>query len=144
VVAFGAIQVPAASASVATSTTIQVKTPPGTGPVSVTVTNPDGQTATLLNAFTYRLAAPLVTAVTPSSGPATGGTAVQIIGSGFQAGSIVTFGNAPALNIQVVNSGTISATTPPGSGTVGITVKNPDGQSATLASALTRCPQSAA
>jgi hypothetical protein len=89
------------------------------------------------NAFIYQLAPPVVSAVTPNSGPTAGGTSIQVTGTGFQQGLTLTFGSAPALNVHVVNGSTISATTPPGSGTVAITVKNPDTQSATLASAFT-------
>jgi len=137
VVTFGAAQVPAGNVTVVNSTTIQVKTPPGTGTVSIAVTNPDGQSATLVNVFAYQLPPPAPTAITPNSGPVAGSTVVQITGSGFQPGLTVTFGSTGARSVQVVNSSTITATTPPGSGTVGVTVRNPDGQSGMLTSAFT-------
>ena len=48
----------------------------------VIVTNFDGQTATLTNAFTYR-PAPTVTNVSPISGPEAGGNTVTVTGTGF-------------------------------------------------------------
>jgi protocatechuate 3,4-dioxygenase beta subunit len=52
-----------------------------TGSVDVVVTNPDGVSGTLTNGFSY--AAPVVTSITPSSGPDNGGTFVTINGSNF-------------------------------------------------------------
>ena len=64
------------------------------GVVAVTVTNPDGGTHTLPSAFTYVTAGapvsdPMITSVTPASGPTTGGSAVTISGVDFQAGATV-------------------------------------------------------
>ncbi len=136
-VTFGTTQAVSATITLTSTNTIHVTTPVGTGAVSVTVTNPDGQSATLVNAFTYTNPPPMITSVTPTIGPSKGGTVVTLVGSGFQNGMTVVFGTTPATNIQIGNGGTARATTPPGSGTVGVTAKNPDGQSSTLASAFT-------
>jgi uncharacterized protein (TIGR03437 family) len=136
IVTFGTTQSVRASTIVTSSSTISVATPAGTGSVPVTVTNPDGQSATLANAFTYLNPPPKITSVAPTTGSSSGGTAVTIAGSGFQSGMTVAFGTTPATNIQVNNGGTAVATAPPGSGTVGVTVQNPDGQSSTLPSAF--------
>src|SRR6478735_5273344 len=55
----------------------------GAGSVDVTVTNPDGGTYTLASAFTYvtptaPVSDPIITSVTPASGPTTGGSAITI------------------------------------------------------------------
>jgi IPT/TIG domain-containing protein/Big-like domain-containing protein/BACON domain-containing protein/3-keto-disaccharide hydrolase/beta-xylosidase-like protein len=50
--------------------------------------------------------------ITPASGPTAGGTAVQIQGSGFTAGSTVTIGGAPATSVVVNSDINISAVTP--------------------------------
>ncbi len=55
--------------------------------------------------------APKVDAVSPSSGPAAGGTAVTISGTGFAAGATVTFGGTSA-SATVVGSTTITAIAP--------------------------------
>jgi len=52
-----------------------------TGSVNVLVTNPDGLTGTLTNGFTY--SAPVVSSITPNSGPNSGGTFVTVTGSNF-------------------------------------------------------------
>ncbi|OYV03817.1 MAG: hypothetical protein CFE26_20170, partial [Verrucomicrobiales bacterium VVV1] len=58
--------------------------------------------------------APTVTGVSPSSGSTLGGTSVTITGTNLTGATAVTFGGALALGITVVNSTTITATTPPG------------------------------
>ena len=59
---------------------------------------------------------PSVTSVTPSSGPTAGGTAITISGTGFVAGqTTATLGGVPLVNVTVVNSSTLTATTPAGS-----------------------------
>ena len=66
---------------------------------------------------------PLASSILPASGPTTGGTAVTITGTNFRAGSTVTFGGAPATNVVVLNSTTITATTPAGvPGTVDVVI----------------------
>ena len=81
--------------------------------------------------------APQIAGVSPSSGPASGGTAVTISGSGFTSGATVTFGgtSAPA---TVVGSTTINTVAPShASGAVNVVVTNPGGQSATLTNGYT-------
>ncbi len=76
-------------------------------------------------------ALPEVTAVTPSAGPAAGGTQVTIVGSGFTGATDVAFGATAASSYTVQSDGTTLATAPPGSGTVDITVTAAGGTSAT-------------
>jgi hypothetical protein len=74
---------------------------------------------------------PTVTAVSPAGGSDMGGTSVQITGTGFTAGSAVSFGGAAATQV-VVNSNThITATSPAGFGTVDVTVTTAVGTSQT-------------
>jgi hypothetical protein len=76
---------------------------------------------------------PVVTAVSPNRGPASGGTTVTIAGSNFKAGAGVTFGAAAASDVIVVSSSQITCTTPPHyPEAADVTVTNPDGQSGTL------------
>ena len=89
---------------------------------------PGGQSGSLASGFTY-VAPPTVTSVSPNNGPAAGGTAVTITGTNFASGATVTFGSTAATNVTVVNSTTITATTPAGSaGAVTVTVTNSNGQ----------------
>ena len=50
------------------------------------------------------------------------GTTVTINGDGLQGTTSVLFGETPATNVQVVNDHTVTATAPPGTGTVQITL----------------------
>lgn len=52
-----------------------------------------------------------VSGISPSSGPTIGGTSVSITGANFSGGAAVTIGGAPATNVTLVDSSTLSATT---------------------------------
>ena len=71
-----------------------------------------------------------VTGLSPTSGPAAGGTLVTITGSGFTGATAVDFGTTAATNVTVVNDTTITADSPAGTGTVNVTVITPGGTSA--------------
>jgi len=76
---------------------------------------------------------PVVTVVSPDHGPAGGGTPVTISGSNFKAGASVTFGEAVAGNVTMLNSNQITCTTPPHyPAAVDVTVVNTDTQSDAL------------
>jgi hypothetical protein len=110
------------------------------GAVNVVVTNTDSQSGILTNGYTYIAGgpAPTVSSITPGSGTATGGTAVTIAGTGFLAGATVSFGGTSATGVTVVNSTSITATTPAhAAGTVSVVVTNTDQQGGTLATGYT-------
>jgi len=86
-------------------------------------------TAELYAAGTTSTPAPAVTGVSPSSGPAAGGTAVTVSGSNLSGGS-VAFGGVAATGVSCTAS-SCSATSPAGSGTVNVTVTTAGGTSAT-------------
>jgi hypothetical protein len=98
-----------------------------------------GQYSVQTNAsFSVQLPAPTLTAVSPSSGPDTGGASVTISGSGFRSGAGVTFGGVAAAGVSVPSGTQITATAPAhAAGTVNIVVTNSDGQSGTLFSGFT-------
>ena len=96
------------------------------------MTTPGGTSATsTADLFTYSTAAPTVTGLSPTSGPAVGGTLVTITGTGFTGAPVVDFGTTAATGVTVVNSTTITADSPVGTGTVNVTVTTPVGTSAT-------------
>ena len=139
-VSFGAAD--ASGVTFISGTQIQAVTPPQpAGVVNVSVLNPDGQGATLANAFTYTgtpAPAPQVNSISPTSGPSGGGTATTINGANFQSGATVSFGGISAPAVTVPSTAQIQAVTPGvPAGTVDVTVTNPDGQSGTLASGFT-------
>ncbi len=112
------------------STTLVVITPPGSGTVDVSVTTTAG-TGTLAAAFTYL--APAITGISPTTGPPTGGTKVTLYGTSFKGATAVNFGATPATTFTIISNTTIVAYSPPGTGTVDITVTNPAGTSPTTA-----------
>src|SRR5215472_8246609 len=84
------------------------------------------------------LPAPTVTGVSPSSGPAAGGTAIMINGTNFATGATVTLGGTGATNVVVVNASQITATTAAhAAGAVNVVVTNSDGESGTLTNGYT-------
>ncbi len=107
------------------------------GAVDVVVTNNDAQTGTGTNVFTY-VAAPTVTLVTSNSGPAAGGTAVTVTGTGFLGVTGVTFGGVAATGIITVGPTSVTCTTPAhAAGAVNVVVTNGDTQTGTGVSAFT-------
>ncbi len=129
----------ATGTTVVNSTTISATTPAhAAGAVSVMVTNNDSQSGTLTNGYTYTNPAPAVASVAPNSGTANGGTPFTITGTGFLAGATVKLGGTAATGVTVVNSTTITATTPAHSaGAVDVVVTNTDAQSGTLTNGYT-------
>src|SRR4029079_18037945 len=78
------------------------------------------------------LSPPSVATISPTSGSTAVGTAVTITGSAFQAGATVSLGGVAATSPVVVNSTTITATTPAhAAGVVDVAVRNPDNQTGT-------------
>jgi autotransporter-associated beta strand protein len=110
---------------------ITVKSPPGTGVVPVTVTTPAGTSSvSALDQFTYTpTPATQVTGISPNTGPAEGGTSVTLTGLGFTEATTVEFGATPATEFTIVSDTTITATSPPGTNTVDVTVVTPNGTS---------------
>jgi hypothetical protein len=80
---------------------------------NVRVTTPAGQSAvaTPADQFTFG-AAPVVTAVSPVSGPVAGGTSVTVTGSGFTGATAVTFGGVAATGVTVNSDTSVTAVSP--------------------------------
>ena len=129
----------ASNVSFISSTQLTATTPAHTaGSVNVSVTNPDGASTSLAGAFSFGTTSLKVSAVSPISGPADGGTTVTISGADFQSGASVTIGGLPAASVTVSNSTTIEAVTPAhASGAAEVTVTNSSGDSAALPSGFT-------
>jgi hypothetical protein len=130
--------VAATSVVIQNATTITATTGAHTaGTVSVVVTNPDTQSGTLTNGYTYK-APPSVTAILPNTGSTAGGTNVTISGSNFVTGATVSIGGVAATSVVVVSAGSITATTGAhAAGPVSVVVTNPDTQSGALANGFT-------
>ena len=87
--------------------------------------------------YTLNVAAqlpPTITSVSPATGLSTGGTAVTITGTGFTGVTALKFGIANGISVTVINSTTITASSPAGSaGVVNVTVTASGGTSAASA-----------
>jgi len=77
----------------------------------------------------YGLAAPSVTGVSPSSGFVDGGYPVLVSGTGFQAGTQVTFNGVASASVFVLSSTSISCVVPAGSaqGAVSVAISGAGG-----------------
>jgi len=81
---------------------------------------------------------PAITGVQPPEGPAEGGTSVSISGSDFRAGAKVFLGGVEAASVSSVSGSEVQAVTPAHEpGAVDVTLKNPDGGTATAPAAFT-------
>ena len=108
--------------------TIRATAPAGSaGSVDVTVTTPEGASAVSSHSqFTYG-PPPQVTHIEPKEGPEGGGTTVTITGSNLGETSGVRFGASPAQSFGVQSSTSVTAVSPAGTGTVGVTLSTPYG-----------------
>jgi IPT/TIG domain-containing protein len=125
--------------AVVDDSTITLTTPPGHGTVTVYVGSPGGY-GSLAGAFTYS-PPPVLTGVTPASGPERGGNHVLLAGRNFTRTSDtrVFFGDREATPVNVVSSTSIDVVAPSGHGTVGVGVDESFGSSR-LANAYTYIP----
>ncbi len=107
------------------------------GAVHVRVSVPVAGTsaATAADQYTY-VGPPVLTGISPTSGPVAGGTSVVITGAGFTGTSGVSFGAQPATGYTIDNDGRITTTAPAGSaGTVDVVVTTGFGSTSSAGSA---------
>ncbi|MCI0341961.1 MAG: IPT/TIG domain-containing protein [Planctomycetales bacterium] len=129
----------ATSVTVVSATQITCVTPAGSpGFANVTVTNPFASPGTMANGFLFQGPPPTLTNVSPSSGPDSGGTAVQLTGTNFLSGATVAFGGTAATGVTFVSSSQVNCTTPAHTlGVVTVTLTNPDLLAASLTNGYT-------
>ena len=122
---------PSPEAVIVSASTIMAKSPTVVKEESVVVKVENGAGASAdvpTDEFTYTNK-PVVAGITPTVGTEAGGTSVTITGSEFGPESTVEFGGVPAASVTVDSAETINATSPPGRGTVDVTVKTAKGAS---------------
>lgn len=111
--------------------------PAGTGIVTVRVTNPDAQFGDLSNGYTYTLAAPTVTLITPNSGTTAGNQTITVGGTNFVNGAVAAIDGVDSPT-TFVSSTQLSVITPAhAAGAVNVKVTNPDAQNGTLTNGYT-------
>ncbi len=103
--------------------------PHAPGSVDIEVKSGDSSEAFLKQAFTY-VAPPQINAVSPISGPVTGGTKITITGAHFGSKGVrVMLGRAEANAVSVKDAGSLEVVAPAYTeGATDVTVINPDGQ----------------
>jgi alpha-tubulin suppressor-like RCC1 family protein len=125
---------PAAAVTYLSPEALQVTSPAGTGTVDVLVkTGSTTSGASAADSFSYATP-PVVTAVSPDTGPAsTGQSGVTITGSGFTGATAVLFGSVPASSFTVESDTKIVAAAPPQApGQAAVLVVTPAGPSAVI------------
>ncbi|HEV2722686.1 MAG TPA: IPT/TIG domain-containing protein, partial [Thermoanaerobaculia bacterium] len=119
-----------------TSTEIIATTPAhALGPVDVAMTTPLGS-ATLANGFTYA-APPTIAAVNPTKGRTAGGQTITVSGTNFLPDTAVTLGGLAAQSVLVINSSTLTFTTPAASAGIADLIVTTSAGSATRSAAFT-------
>ncbi|MGG0937241.1 IPT/TIG domain-containing protein [Brevibacillus centrosporus] len=118
------------------SNRVRVKAPSSngvSGPVDVTLTNPDGQTFTFAQGYTYDEPTPELTNVSPNHGPMSGGTVIYVDGKNFEPNMTLTINGTPTPITTYYGSTRFKFTTPSSStsGNVSIIVTLPSGKTAT-------------
>jgi hypothetical protein len=120
---------PGTHLSVVDAGAIRVAAPAGSGTVNVVVTTPYGRSAAdAADRYTYALV-PTITSLSPSAGPAGGGTIVTVRGVHLAGALRVRFGARVVTRVTMVNSGALRVRAPAGSGTVQVQVTTPGGPS---------------
>ncbi len=129
---FGATESPSVTVNSASSITA-TSPPKAEGTAAVTVENGVGASAEVSgDEFSYT-DRPAVAGVGADAGSELGGTTVTITGSELAGATAVSFGPKPAASFSVESPETITATSPPGSGSVDVTVHTVHGTSAVSA-----------
>ncbi len=131
----------ATGVSVVSATSITAIAPAGTvnALVNVSVTNADSQAGALAAGYRFiDTGTVTVTSITPTAGPLEGGTMVTIVGTNFNPGATVKFGDAVATPSSVTTN-TITVLTPAkaAAGKATVTVTNTDAKVGTLKDAFT-------
>ena len=113
--------VPATGVDVAgNGNSLTAVSPAGVGIVDVQVVTSAGNSQPVsADKFSY---GPVITSVSPAQGTPYGGNTVTITGGGFADVTGVKFGTTPATDVDVVSTGSITATVPAGTGTVDVRV----------------------
>jgi hypothetical protein len=111
------------------------RTPPGTAGVAPVLVENRAARVEVPGGFLYEDPVSLAS-VSPGRGPAAGGTAITVSGTGFVEGSSLLVGPRAAFAVQVDSPGRLRAVTPPGApGPTSVTVVNRNG-TATAAGAF--------
>lgn len=121
-VSFG--QVAATSYTTETPTLIGAVVPPGSGTVDITVTNGTGTSTKTTAAHLTYLGPPVISMLSPGSGPAPGGSTVTITGFGLIGVQTLTVAGQDVA-FSTVSDAELTFVAPAGSGTAQVVVSSP-------------------
>jgi RHS repeat-associated protein len=88
---------------------------------------------TSVTSTTAVIPVPVIIAISPTTGPAAGGTTVTVTGTGLTGATAVHFGTQAATSVSVTSDTSLTAVSPAGTGTVDVIVTTPGGTSAVVA-----------
>ncbi|WP_029100292.1 IPT/TIG domain-containing protein [Brevibacillus thermoruber] len=116
------------------STRVKVRAPSSdgvVGSVDVTITNPDGQSYTISQGYTYQVVTPVITKISPGNGALSGGYLVYVDGENFDPNMILTVDGKVVPIDYYYSSTRFKFKMPVGSapGPVQVVVTTPSGQS---------------
>lgn len=115
-------------ASVAPQSSCTLTYTPGSTVVAQTSFPIQGSNTNVVTAAIQIDAGITIDTVSPSSGPASGGTGVTLTGSGFTGATSLTFGGTAATSLNVVSSTSVTAVTPAhATGAVDVVITTPSG-----------------
>ena len=124
---------PAVSQTLISGTELTAISPPGAiGPADVTVSTAAGtSTSVAADIFSYLKGnPPSISSISPTTGPAAGGTQVMIYGVDFDRATTVRFGDLPAASVAVLSGGRLRVIAPPAvAGTVDVSATTENGTS---------------
>lgn len=102
--------------------------PDDSGQIEAAVTNLNALTDSLKKSIPAAAPVkPVVSSLSPTSGPAVGGSVVSASGTGFTGATGVTVGGATATGLTVDSDTSLSFTTPAGTGSASVVVTTPGG-----------------
>jgi len=102
----------ATNVTVLGGTSVKCTSPAGSGSVSVTVAALGGTSNGVTFTYSGGTPPPTLTAINPTSGPTSGGTACTLTGTSLTGCSAVSFGGTAASGISVVSSTQVRCTSP--------------------------------
>ncbi len=115
-------------ASVAPQSTCTLTYTPGSTVVAQTNFPIQGSNTNAVTAAIQIAAGITIDTVSPSAGPASGGTGITLTGSGFTGATNLTFGGTAATSLNVVSSTTVTAVAPAqATGAVDVVITTPSG-----------------
>jgi surface protein len=131
--------VPCITSTYVSATSMLCTTPASAagGPYAIAVTNIDGQSGSLVAAYTYQ-AAPALTSIDITTGPLAGNTTLTLTGTDFMSGLNITIDGTNCTTSTYVSATSATCVTPAKTaGSYDVVITNPDSQAGTITNGYT-------